>query len=674
MKEIQDNLLAKSERKQAGLTHKLTMQDAELARLNRLLHEKEIELHGTKSQLAELQQKIEAVYGSLSWRITLPLRRLGIMAARLTGGKIPQTNESTETGSYTEWIDRYDHLRDSDVSAIKQHMAGFPYRPLISIVMPFFAPSRFLDRTIESVIGQLYPGWELFIACDEERVPQLRQQIDPYRRQDSRIKVVFIKGAGEFSSLYNGALEAANGEFFALMEPDDELPVHALYMMAYELNGYREADIIYSDEDRIDAAGDRHEPQFKPDWNPDLFYSRNYLSHLSLLRTSLLKDVDGFRPASGATPDYDLLLRCQGKIQPERIRHISHILYHRRNLSRLATVTGKDQDESTLEAGRRALNDYFKEAEPASNVEDGLLAGTYRCRHPLPATAPLVSLIVPTRDCCKILRRCIESIFEKTTYPNYGLIIVDNGSRERETLSYLQELDERDSVNVLRYGGPFNYSAINNFAVRQARGAIVGLINNDVEVITPDWLHEMVSHAMRPDIGAVGAKLYYPDDRVQHGGVILGLRGMACHSHRYFPRNHPGYFNRLMVVQNYSAVTAACLVVRKEIYQSLGGLDEDNLPVAFNDVDFCLRVREAGYRNLWTPYAELYHHESISRGDEDTPEKQARFEREIAYFHRRWGHRLYLDPCYNPNLTLERTDFSLAWPPRITKPWIKSFQ
>jgi GT2 family glycosyltransferase len=303
------------------------------------------------------------------------------------------------------------------------------------------------------------------------------------------------------------------------------------------------------------------------------------------------------------------------------------------------------------------------------SVESGRYPTTYRVRFPLPAEPPKVSLIIPTRDGCDILRACIESILSKTTYPNYEIVIVDNQSSDEKTLRYFDEI-QKTGIRVLRYNEQFNYPAINNFAVENVDGAVVGLINNDIEVISPEWLTEMASHALRPEIGAVGAKLYYSNDTIQHAGVILGVGGVAGHSHKYFPREVPGYFSRLCLTQNLSAVTAACLLVRRDSYLRVGGMDSENLTVAFNDVDFCLRLCEIGLRNVWTPYAELYHHESLSRGAEDSPEKIARFQKEIRYMMERWGDRLRNDPYYNPMLNLDREDFRPNFKAPPPKPWL----
>ena len=352
-------------------------------------------------------------------------------------------------------------------------------------------------------------------------------------------------------------------------------------------------------------------------------------------------------------------------IKPDRVKHLPYVLYHWRATSGSDALAGSEKPRSWL-AGKRALEAHFARLGQKVTITGSPATPTYRRVYPLPPDPPLVSIIIPTKDGISLLRPCVESIFTKTTYPNYEVLIVDNNSRERATIEYFDELARRNlTVRVLPFKGAFNYSAINNFAVFEARGSIIALLNNDIVVITPGWLEEMVSHAIRPDIGAVGAKLLYPDGSLQHGGVITGLGGCAGHAQKHLAPGAPGYFYRAMLVHNVSAVTGACLVVERKIYEQVGGLDETHLAVAFNDIDFCLKIRQAGYRNVWTPFAEMFHYESASRGPEDTPEKMARHHREVATMQLRWGATLWNDPSYSPVLTLEREDFSIASIPRV---------
>lgn len=564
--------------------------------------------------------------------------------------------------AYKEWIDTVERSSIPTFHEMKKYIAEMDDIPLISIVMPVYnTDESYLRKCIESVLNQSYQNWELCIADDYSSDPIIKKVLQEYQNKDDRIRVIYRRENGHISVASNSALALSSGEWVALLDHDDLLPHYALYFIVVQINKTPLAQIIYSDEDKINWSNNRFEPNFKSDWNPDLFYSQNYVSHLGVYRKGLLVRIGGFRQGVEGSQDQDLLLRCLPYVQPFEIIHIPRILYHWRSIEG-STAMDSGEKSYTTEAGVRALRDYFDACGLEQvGVEASVVPNTYRLRWPIPKPGPLVSLLIPTRDKKTITEIAVQSILKKTTYQNYEIIILDNCSKEQETIEWFSSIQECDSrVRVIGYDHPFNYSAINNFGVKQSKGEIVGLINNDVEVISPGWLDEMVSHALRPDIGCVGAKLYYGNGTLQHGGVIVGLCGLAGHSHRRFPGNHPGYFARLVTVQNLSAVTAACLLVRRSIYEEVHGLDEVNLKVAFNDVDFCLKVREAGYRNLWTPYAELYHHESLSRGKEDTPEKQARFQREIDFMRQKWGNILKSDPFYNQNLTADREDFSLG--------------
>jgi O-antigen biosynthesis protein len=579
-----------------------------------------------------------------------------------------EATSALRTG-YETWC-KTTGLTDSDRDAIRCQIQTLERRPLISILMPVYnTPAHLLRMAIESVLSQLYDTWELCIADDASSEMHVRQILEEYQQRDTRIKVHFRASNGHISAASNSALDLASGDFLALLDHDDTLAEEALYLVVVDLATNPDTDVLYSDEDKIDESDRRHLPVFKCDWNPDLLLSQNYVSHLGVYRTSLVKQIGGFREGYEGSQDYDLLLRCLAERRDLRVRHIPAVLYHWRATSGSTAQSGDHKDYAT-ESGIRALEDHLHTVGiKGASVEAGRFPTTYRIRYPIPSPSPTVSLIIPTRNKHDILRACIDSILQKTTYSNYEIVVVDNGTDEPESLQYLNELRDQ-SVRVLSFDAPFNYPAINNYAVEQVSGEIVGLINNDIEVITPGWLEEMVSHAVRPEIGAVGAKLYYSNDTLQHGGVIVGLGGVAGHSHKHFPREAPGYGRRLFLTQNVSAVTAACLLVRRQAYIDVGGMDADNLAVAFNDVDFCLKLVERGLRNVWTPYAELYHHESVSRGLEDSPEKMARFQAEMAYMMRRWGDRLRHDPFYSPMLSLDHEDFRPnfnAMPPR---PWL----
>jgi GT2 family glycosyltransferase len=583
-------------------------------------------------------------------------------------------NEIESKNEYSEWIEKYDTLTDANRAAISRHIDELSYKPLISVIMPVHnTPEKWLRLAIESVRRQLYSNWELCIADDASVEPAITRILEEYSANDSRIKVILRKDNGHISAASNTALGLAAGEFIAFLDHDDELSEHALYMVAVELNAYKNADLIYSDEDKVDARGRRYDPYFKPDWNPALFLAQNFICHLAVYRTCIIRELGGLRAGYEGAQDWDLALRVSETVQPSHIRHIPHILYHWHAVEG-STARGDEQKQYARAAQQRTLESHFQRI----GKKVGVLPAVdpyWRIKYSLPDPPPRVTLIIPTRNGFELLNRCLESIFKKTIYRNYEVIIVDNQSDDPKLLDYLAELERERRVRVLRYDAPFNYAAMNNLAVQNANGEIIGLLNNDLEVITPDWLEEMVSHAVQPEIGAVGAMLYYPNETIQHAGVILGIGfpspGVAGHAYKNFPRGYRGQSSRALLCQNLSAVTAACLVVRRRVFEDVAGLDEKKLPIAFNDVDFCLRLAERGYRNVWTPYAEVYHYESASRGYENTPEKLERFEVESRYMKQRWQELLVSDPAYNLNLAIGREPFMLSFPPRITKPWVE---
>ncbi|GAB2730502.1 glycosyltransferase family 2 protein [Halomonas garicola] len=559
--------------------------------------------------------------------------------------------------SYRKWLEG---RRELTTERARRVIDQLPHTPLISVLVPVFNPRlEWLRECLDSVLAQPYPHWQLCIVDDASTDPEVRQVLAEYAERDARVRVVFREENGNICAASNSALELVEGEFVALLDHDDTLSPGALFRVAQALHRHPDAGLLYSDEDKLNEAGERFDPHFKPQWNPDLLLAQNYISHLGVYRTGLVREVGGFRQGTEGSQDHDLVLRVTARLLPEQIVHIPHVLYHWRAAAG-STALGSEQKSYTTDAGLLAVRDHLRERVPGARVEAGHYPNTYRVHWPLPRRLPLVSLLIPTRDRVEILKPCVDAILERTHYPHLEVLILDNQSQCRATLDYMHEVSERDNrVRVLRWNEPFNYSAINNYGSLYARGEILGLVNNDIEPINADWLDEMVRQACRPEIGCVGAKLYYPNDTVQHGGVILGIGGVAGHAHKYFHRNAPGYFTRLHLAHNLSAVTGACLLVRKSVFEEVGGLNEEHLSIAFNDVDLCLKVREAGYRNLWTPYAELYHHESVSRGADDSSAKRARANGEAEYMRRTWGRALDTDPAYNPNLTLVHEDFSL---------------
>jgi len=600
--------------------------------------------------------------GLTFWRMIFDLRGAYEAAGKLRAYAPPP--------DYSAWIGGDGGLTAADRVAIRKHIGALAQTPLISVVMPVYNPNiKHLSEAIESVRRQLYEHWELCIADDASSDPDVRRVLEEFAEVDPRIKVSFRNSNGHISAASNTAIALATGEYVALLDQDDLLAEHALYYVATELATHPEAMLLYSDEDKIDEAGQRREPYHKPDWNYRLLLSQNFVSHLGVYRTDVVRRLGGFRKGFEGSQDHDLTLRVIEHARPEQICHIPVVLYHWRAAPG-STATDPQAKDYAWRAGRAAVAEHLERTGVRATVGRATVGAFYRVQYELPTDPPLVSVIIPTRDQCALLRQCLESIRSKSTYANYETVVVDNQSVDEDAKEYLKTLRKQPGVSVIRYDKPFNYSAINNLAVRHAKGEIICLLNNDTEVISEGWMEEMIGLLMQPKVGVVGARLLYSDGTVQHGGVLVGVGGVGNHAHLGCARNDPGYFGRAWLAQEYSAVTAACLMTRKSLYQELDGLNEKDLPVAFNDVDFCLRAREAGYRVVWTPYAELYHHESKSRGKDDSPEKRARFEKEIAYMRRRWAALMENDPYYNPNLSYQRPDFSLSHVPRTPKPWL----
>ncbi|WP_258181568.1 glycosyltransferase family 2 protein [Burkholderia multivorans] len=683
--------------------------ETRVAELQRKLADAETRVQSStnaQSIIEQLSADLAAVHASASWRITAPLRacvhatRRAVHAAesltahlRARGGVINALRHyyaiwhkegmqgvrrratrilardtfEDSPEAYARWIAQYDTIDDAKRATLRTAVAGFARRPLISIVVPTYNSNiALLHEMIESVRAQIYPQWELCIADDASTIEAVRTTLADYASRDARIKVVLRDRNGHIAEASNSALACASGEYVALLDHDDILPEHALYMVVKAINEHPGARLFYSDEDKLTPDGRRIAPYFKSDWNPELFLTQNLFSHLGVYETALVREVGGFRKGFEGSQDHDLALRCIEKAGHSAVHHIPHILYHWRVVPGSTAASGAEKPYA-LTAGIRAVEEHLQRIGVEATVSQAASdIGLIRVRYAMPAPAPLVSIVIPTRDGVELLRQCVESIFTRSTYPNFEIIIVDNGSVKPETLAYFDSLNTRPNVRVLRDDRPFNFSALNNAAVSQSHGEYICLLNNDIEVITPEWLEEMVSLAARPGNGAIGACLWYPNDTLQHGGVMLGLGGVAGHIHARLPRGAFGYFGRAVSTQNLSVVTAACLLIRRSIYDEVHGLDEE-LAVAFNDVDFCIRVRNAGYRNVWTPYAELYHHESATRGSDLSPEKARRFAREIRFMEQRWGAALFNDPAYNPNLTLDASKhaFALADEPRI---------
>ncbi len=559
---------------------------------------------------------------------------------------------------YKAWIARYDALTARDRAAILDDIATMRHPPTFSLLLPAgFAPADRLLDTLNAARDQLYPHWELLIAGATQSFPTLGN--------DMRIRLVDRALHSEPATAAAVALRQAEGAYIALLAEGDRLPPYALYELAVELMQFPDTGLLYSDEDVCDFSGARSKPRFKSGWDPDLLLGHDYIGGIAAYRRDAIAEAGGIC-ASGPAFGYDLALRATARLPPDRIRHLPAVLLHR-------PADGRTLRDHALGpaayAARRAVADFLgarAETEPSP-----LLPTHNRIVWPL-LNPPLVSVIVPTRDHADMMVAAASGVLSRTDYPDLELLIVDNDSREDATRVALNDLRADPRVRVLQHPGPFNFAAINNAAVRQARGEIVVLLNNDIDVIHPGWLREMVSHAVRPDVGAVGAKLLYEDGHLQHGGIVLAPGPNAAHLHRLADRFDPGYGGQLAVARGCAAVTAACIAMRRDVFLEVGGLDEAGFAVEFNDIDLCLRLGERGYRIIWTPFAELFHLESKSRGRADTDAKAARQREEIDRLDRLWRYAFVADPYNNPNLGCAWDEPLRLYPPRRPRPWQRS--
>lgn len=553
---------------------------------------------------------------------------------------------------YKEW---YENHRVLEKDLEEQKSVHFLKEPLISIIVPIYnTPITFLRQMIDSVQQQSYAKWELCIGNASPEKQEIRQVLEEYK-SDKRIKEIAIPENKGIAENTNKAMTISEGEFIGLLDHDDLLAPNALYEVVKVLNENNLAEVVYTDEDKVTADLEEHfRPHFKPDFNLDLLRSNNYICHFFVANRDLIKRVGGFRPEFNGAQDYDLILRCTE--QAKQIVHIPKILYHWR-VHKASTADNPASKMYAFDAGKRAIEEHLVRCRTKGTVQHTKDLGFYRVKYEV-CGEPLVSIIIPNKDQSEALKKCLDSIREKTSYRNYEIIIVENNSEEPETFAFYKKI-AGEKIKIVTWEGEFNYSAINNFGVRHARGDYLLLLNNDVEIINGDWLTEMLSHCQRKEVGIVGAKLYYPDNTIQHAGIIIGIGGVAGSVFVGLPRAFSGYLHKASIQLDLSAVTAACMLVKRSVFEQVGGLEE-KLKVAFNDVDFCLRVREKGYLVVYDPYAELYHYESKTRGAEDTKEKIRRFQTEIEYMRSHWiGLLKKGDPYYNCNLSLTKWDYSL---------------
>ncbi len=553
-------------------------------------------------------------------------------------------------------------ITDSNLSSIKTEIRKFKFTPKISIIIPVYnVEANLLEKAMTSVIDQVYVNWELCLVDDASTKIYIKEILSKYQEKDQRIKVKFLGENQGISGASNEALLLATGEFVGFLDHDDELSINALFEVAKLLQGHPNADMIYSDEDHINTRGKRIEPYFKPDWSPDLFLSSMYTCHFGVYRKKLIDEIGGFKKVFEGSQDYDLVLRLTEKT--DKIYHIPEILYHWRKIPGSTAMQYQAKGYADINA-RKALEDALKRRKINGKVLSGIYPGTFRVQRDIIGN-PQVSIIIPTRDQVGFLSKCIDSIEKMTAYKNYEILIIDNNSEDIKTREYFERISKKPNIRVLKYEKPFNFSALNNYAVQQLTNDYILFLNNDTEVISEEWLSAMIEHVQRNEVGAVGCKLLYPDDTIQHAGLILGISGIpgkpgiAGHSHKHFPDDAYGYYMKPHIIQNLSAVTGACVMMRRDVFEGVGGFDE-NLAYAFNDVDLCLKIRKRGYLIVYTPYAKLYHYESQSRGYENNPGKIKRFFREIEYMREKWGKVIDKgDPYYNPNLSLEHENYRI---------------
>lgn len=555
---------------------------------------------------------------------------------------------------YGPWYQAYIPTEETLETQRKQK---FDYSPLISIAVPAYqTPVEFLRQMIESLIVQTYSNWELCIVNASPDNEEMQKVLAEYSAGDSRVRFCNLKENLGIAENTNRAFAMTKGEFVGLLDHDDLLAPNALYEIVKILQDHPQADALYTDEDKVTTELDEHfQPHLKPDFNLDLLRSNNYICHFFVVRKSIVEKAGGFRKEFDGAQDYDFIFRCTENAG--EVLHVPEILYHWRT-HKASTADNPASKMYAFEAGKRAIEAHLERTGTKGEVSHTQDLGFYRVKYPVQGK-PLVSVIIPNKDEKETLQTCLEMLEKNTGYHNFEIIIVENNSTTDEIFRYYKELSGNRKIHLLRWGKEFNYSAINNFAVAHAKGEYLLFLNNDVKSINPDWLEEMLGVCQRPEVGGVGAKLIYPDNTIQHAGCVIGMGGIAGHMFVDMPADRTGYLHKASLLQDMSAVTAACLLMKKEVFEQAGGFTEE-LAVAFNDVDLCLKVRKNGYLIVYDPYAKLYHMESKTRGAEDSKEKVRRFQTEIEYMRCHWIDILKNgDPCYNKNLSLTKWNYSL---------------
>ena len=553
---------------------------------------------------------------------------------------------------YQEW---YEKNKPSEEELARQRKKKWKNPVVISVLVPAYrTPEVFLKQMMESVLFQTYPYLELCIADGSGTDDSVEKVVKEYQKKDPRVRYRRLEKNEGIAGNTNAAIEMASGDYLALFDHDDLLSPNALFEVASAIEKEK-ADVIYTDEDKVTSDLKEHfQPHFKPDFNPDLLCANNYICHLFVVKRSLALKLGGQDPAYDGAQDYDFIFRCTENA--EKIVHVAKILYHWR-VHQASTADNPSSKLYAFDAGKRAIEAHLARIGAKAEVSHTKDLGFYRVKYQVQGN-PMVSIVIPNKDEKETLKKCLESIWKKTSYPNYEIILVENNSTTQEIRDYYKELDGKERVRVVYWDKEFNYSAINNFGISYAKGEYILCLNNDITVISPDWMEELLANCQRPEVGIVGARLYYPDNTIQHAGIVLGMGGCAGSLFVGLARSRGGYLHKAALQQDLSAVTAACFMVKKEVFEKVGGFEE-KLAVAFNDVDFCLKVRHAGYLVVYDPYAELYHHESKTRGYENTEAKKRRFQEEIEYMRCHWMPDILRDPYYNENLSLKASDYSL---------------
>lgn len=610
--------------------------------------------------------------GLFSNQPLIPLGKLKKAWCCFKEGGIPALRarlvSSRPIARYGEWVRQFDEVDDADRELVKSAAQELPIKPKISVITPVFNPPlEHFRRCLDSVLRQAYENWELCLADDCSTDPEVRKVLEEYRGKDPRVKVIYREGSGHISAASNSAISIATGDYLAFLDHDDELTLDAFYLVALELNNHPDAQLIYSDEDKKTAVGARIDPHFKSDWNPELLLHQNYICHLLVIRKDTVDKVGGLRTGLDGAQDWDLILRVSEVIKKSQIRHIPHVLYHW-TITPSSTATSTSAKPYVLEAQVRAVQEHLDRLRQAARARIRYGPSSVAVERVVPEPQPMVSLIMVAGADPKRLMRCVDTLLGNTSYKNYELIVVLSARVEPSVFHHVERLSSRPRVKVVRDERAATIPALSNVGVANSSGGIVGFVSDDLQFTNPQWLKKMVAQAIRPEVGVVGARLIASNNRVSHGGIILGIGDSIGHSHRGRARDDYGYFHRAVLSHYVSAVTASCLLVRREVFDKVGGFNEE-FAGALYDVDLCLRARGAGLEIVYEPEVEIYQQEPVIAADAGAVEQIIEKSPEFELLKKRWCHVLKNDPYYNPNLTGHGEDFALAFPPRVHRRW-----